>query len=148
MAITLDEITGIIIETSIKIQNELGTGLYESVYQRVLPAALARRGLKVEVERSVPFEFEGMWFDQGFKADLVVEDRVLVEMKSAERLHPAHHRQTLTYLRLLDLRVGLLINFAAYPLKNGIHRIVNQYVPDGTSPLAINKVALPDLPPE
>ena len=135
MARDVDEITGIIIESSIRIHQFLGPGLLESVYKDVLPRDLRRRGLRVEQERIVPFEFEGMRFNQGLKVDVLVEDEVVVELKSVERLAPVHFKQTLTYLRLLDKRVGLLITFGQATLKEGLHRIVNRYVRSAASPL-------------
>ena len=142
MALELDEITGITIDTSLDIHRTLGPGLLESVYQTVVPRALARRGLRVEANRAIPFEYDGLHFDQGLRVDLLVEGQVVVELKSIEKLAPVHHKQVLTYLRLLDLRVGLLINFGAATLKEGLHRIVNGYVPSGSSKLLINKSAL------
>ena len=115
----------LIIEASIAIHEKLGPGLLESVYQAVLPQALARRGLLVEAQRNVPFEFEGMRFQQGLTVDLLVDGQVVVELKSVEKLAPVHFKQVVTYLRLLDLRVGLLVNFGGATLKEGLHRIVN-----------------------
>ncbi len=96
------------------------------VYEAVLARELERRGLKVERQRPVPIRFEGMCFDEGFRADLIVEGSVLVELKSVEQLARVHSKQVLTYLRLLDYRLGLLINFGAPIIKDGIYRIVNR----------------------
>ena len=109
---------------------------------------LERRGLRVDRQRTIAFQFDGLEFDEGLCPDLIVEDQVVVELKSVERLAPVHHKQTLTYLRLLDLRVGLLINFGAALLKQGIHRIVNKYEPDRSSRLAVNQPNLQKMPSE
>jgi iron complex transport system substrate-binding protein len=135
----LDTITGLVIEESIRIHRELGPGLLESVYEVVLGRALQRRGLQVERQKVVRFEYDGMVFDEGLKVDLLVEGCVVVELKSVERLAPVHAKQTLTYIRLMNLRVGLLINFGGETLKEGLKRIVNQLAPEQSSVLRINR---------
>jgi len=135
----LDEITGIIIDSAIKIHRELGPGLLESVYETVLARALERGGLKVERQKAVDFEYDGLLFQEGLHLDLLVDDRVVVELKSAEQLTLAHNKQVLTYLRLMHLPVGLLINFGASTLKEGLRRIVNNYVPSPSSHLRVNQ---------
>ena len=132
---SLDDITGAIVDAAFKLHVALGPGLLESVYQAILASDLERRGLMVEQQRSVPFEFEGMKFSQGLSVDLLVAGSIVVELKSQEKLAPVHFKQVLTYLRLLDLPVGLLINFGAATLKEGLHRIVNNY--DPTQPTKI-----------
>jgi iron complex transport system substrate-binding protein len=133
MTRTFDEITGEIIEAAIRIHEGLGPGLLESVYQSVLARELERRGMFVQANRSVPFQFNGMTFNNGLCIDLLIEQRVIVELKSVEKLNPVHFKQLLTYLRLLDLRVGLLINFGCATLKEGLHRVVNGYSDPPTS---------------
>lgn len=135
----IDEITGLIIDASIKIHKELGPGLLESVYESVLERALQKRGLYVERQRTVRFEYDGMTFDEGLRVDLLVERRVIVELKSVENLAPVHSKQVLTYLRLMNLSVGLLINFGAATLKEGLHRIVIHLQADESSPLRVNR---------
>jgi GxxExxY protein len=125
----IDEITGAIVDTAYKIHTRLGCGLLESVYEAVLAKALEQRGFTVERQKPVPIEFDGLRFDEGFRLDLLVDGRVVVELKSLERIAPVHAKQVLTYLRLLDQRVGLLINFGAPTLKEGLRRIVNNYQP-------------------
>src|ERR1043165_3482965 len=122
----LDDITGAIIDAAIKIHRDLGPGLLESVYEVILAKALEKRGLRVQ--RQVPFRFhyDGVVFEEGFRIDLLVEERVIVELKSIEALVPVHGKIVLTYLRLMNLQVGLLINFGEEVLKDGIHRIVNK----------------------
>jgi iron complex transport system substrate-binding protein len=138
----LDDLTGAIVDSAVKLHTRLGPGLLESVYETLLSKDLERRGLRVDRQRKIAFQFDGLQFDEGLCVDLIVEDQVVVELKSVERLAPVHHKQALTYLRVLDLRVGLLINFGAALLKHGIHRIVNKYEPDGSSRLAVNQPTL------
>lgn len=121
----LDEITGGIVDAALKIHIDLGPGLLESVYEVVLARALEKRGLRVERQKVVRFEYDGIVFEEGFRTDLLVDSRVIIEIKSIENLAPVHSKQTLTYLRLLNLQVGLLINFGAPTLKDGPRRIIN-----------------------
>ncbi|NLY02142.1 MAG: GxxExxY protein [Rhodopirellula sp.] len=125
----IDDITGEIVDAAFKLHTGLGPGLLESVYETVLARDLDRRGLKVERQKLVSFEYEGMRFDEGLRLDLLVEEQVIVELKSVEKLSPVHSKQLLTYLRLMHLPVGLLINFGAATLKEGLQRIVNNYIP-------------------
>ena len=122
----LNSISGTIVDAAFHIHSTLGPGLLESVYEVVLAHELEKRGLKVEQQKPVPIEFEGIRFDEGFRADLIVEDCIIVELKSVEELSRVHSKQLLTYLRLLDYRLGLLINFGAPVIKEGIRRIVNR----------------------
>lgn len=121
----INTVTGLIIETAIDIHRRLGPGLLESVYLAVLTHELRKHGLAVEAEVPIPVSWDGVRLDAGFRADLIVEGLVLVELKSVEAVAPVHKKQVLTYLRLADKRVGLLINFGAELLKHGITRIVN-----------------------
>ncbi|HZG42282.1 MAG TPA: GxxExxY protein [Longimicrobium sp.] len=125
-----DRLTGEIVDAAYRIHTKLGPGLLESVYEAVLARTLEQRGLKVERQKPVTIEFDGLRFDEGFRIDLLVDDRVVVELKSVEHLAPVHSKQLLTYIRLLDLRVGLLINFGAATLKEGVRRVVNAYSPE------------------
>lgn len=122
----LNSISGAIVDAAFHIHRTLGPGLLESVYEVVLAHELEKRGLKVERQKPVPIQFEGIRFDEGFRADLIVEKCVIVELKSVEELSRVHTKQLLTYLRLLDYRLGLLINFGAPVIKDGIRRIVNR----------------------
>lgn len=119
----LDEITGAVVDSALKIHRDFGPGLLESVYEAVWAKELARRGSEVKRRLPIRFEYDGMIFEEGFRADLLVEDRVLVELKSVEKLAPVHSKQVLTYLRLMNLPVSLLINFGATTLKEDLHRI-------------------------
>lgn len=121
----INQITGVVVDAAYKLHSSLGPGLIESAYRLALSADLTRRGLQVEQEKQVSFEYEGLTIANGFRVDLLVEGLVVVELKSLERLAPVHRRQILTYLRLLDLPIGLLINFGAASMNDGLHRIVN-----------------------
>ena len=135
----LDDITGAIVDAALKIHMELGLGLLESVYEVVLARALEKRGFRVERQKVIRFEYDGMVFEEGFRTNFLVEGRVVVELKSVEKLAPVHSKQVLTYLRLMNLPVGLLINFGAATLKEGLHRIVNN-LPTSASPrLRVNQ---------
>jgi GxxExxY protein len=125
----IDDITGQVVDAAFKLHTWLGPGLLESVYELVLARELERRGLRLEKQKSVSFEFDGLQFDDAFRVDLLVEECVVVELKSVETLAPVHSKQLLTYLRLLNLPVGLLLNFGAATMKEGLHRIVNNYKP-------------------
>ena len=135
----LDNITGAVIDAALKIHRELGPGLLESVYEVVLARDVERRGFRVERQRPVRIEYDGLVFEEGFRADLVVEGRVVVEIKSVERLAPVHSKQLLTYLRLMRLEVGLLINFGNATLKEGLHRVVNGLSPSASPRLRVNR---------
>jgi GxxExxY protein len=124
----INDITGAIIEMAIDIHRRLGPGLLETVYRKILAYELRKRRFEVLEEWPIPLVWEGMPPEIGFRADLVVNSVVLVELKSVEKVSPAHKKTLLTYLRLPDKRVGLLINFGEEVLKNGIHRIANNYV--------------------
>ncbi|MBB4637956.1 GxxExxY protein [Longimicrobium terrae] len=135
----IDQITGRIVSAAYKLHTDLGPGMLESVYEVVLERFLEDRGLRVERQKRMPFRFAGMDFDEGFRADMLVEGRVLVELKSIEALAPVHKKQVLTYLRLLNLPVGLLINFGAPRMNEGLRRIVNDHVPSAQSALRVNR---------
>lgn len=130
----INDITGAIVRTSIEIHRKLGPGLLESVYLYVLAHELRKQGFKVRTEVAMPVIWDGVQLEVGFRADLVVEDLVIVELKSQEAIAPVHKKQVLTYLRLADFTVGLLINFGVEMLKDGgIHRIVNGYTEEASS---------------
>lgn len=123
----INRITGLIIEEAIELHRDLGPGLLESVYEVLLCKRLQDRGLKVEVQVQVPLVYQGMHFPVGFRLDMLVQDRVVVELKSVELLHPVAFKKLTTYLRLTEKEVGLIINFGEPILKNGLHRVVNNY---------------------
>lgn len=121
----LNLITGQIVNAAYLIHRQLGPGLFETVYEATLFHELNKRGLRVDRQKPIPIRYGDTSFDEGFRADLVVDDKVIVELKSVEKVLPVHKRQLLTYLRLGEMRVGLLINFGENLIKDGIHRIVN-----------------------
>jgi GxxExxY protein len=125
-----------IVDAAFRIHTTLGPGLLESVYQTVLAYELGRRGLRAVSQQPIPVVYDGIRIETGFRADLIVEDKVIVEIKSVELLAPVHRKQLLTYLRLADKRLGLLINFHVALNKDGITRIVNGLEDDdhATSP--------------
>jgi GxxExxY protein len=123
----LDRITGDILNLAVRLHQKLGPGLLESVYETVLATKLIDCGYRVERQKPVDIDFEGSHFPAAFRIDLQVADRVLVEIKSIERLAPVHAKQLLTYLRLTHQPVGLLINFGGATLKEGFKRLVNDY---------------------
>lgn len=137
----VDEITGVVVDAALQVHRALGPGLLESVYETALAHELTKRGLKVERQKIVRFEYDGIVFEDGLRLDLLVDERVVVELKSVELLLPVHSKQVLTYLRLLHQPVGLLINFGSATLKEGIHRIVNQYKASAFPRLRVNKPA-------
>ena len=122
-----NEITGTIIDVCIDIHRKLGPGLLESVYQVVLAHELRKRGLAVETEVGVPVEWDGVKLDLGFRADLIVEGQVIIELKSVKKTTPVHRKQVLTYLKVTGLSVGLLLNFGEALMKDGVYRLVNQF---------------------
>lgn len=124
---TENEIAKVIVDAAFKIHTALGPGLLESVYEVVLAKELERRGLRVERQKPVKIVFDGMTFDEGYRMDLLVNDLVVVEVKSVENMVPVHKKQLLTHLRLADKRLGLLINFGAALIKDGIARVVNGF---------------------
>ncbi|MFA4945565.1 MAG: GxxExxY protein [Lentisphaeria bacterium] len=126
----INEISGTIVESAYQIHRELGPGLLESVYEIVLADLLRKRGLAVERQMPIPIRFDGKLFDEGFRADLIVEKQVIVEIKSVEQLARVHKKQLLTYLKLAGLPVGLLINFSGEWLKDNIERLVIAGAPD------------------
>ena len=135
----LDDVTGVIIDASMQIHRDLGPGLLESVYETLLACELQRRGMHVERQCLIGFSYKGVAIDNAFRADLLVQGVVIVEVKSLERLAPVHPRQLLTYLRLTNLRVGLLLNFGGETMKEGLKRVVNDFVPSSAPRLRINQ---------
>lgn len=122
---TENELSKIIVNTCYNIHVELGPGLFESVYEEILFHELSKKGLKVERQKAVPVFWKKLKMEIGFRADLIVENKVIIEIKSVETIAPVHKKQLLTYLRLTDLKLGLLINFNETLIKDGISRIVN-----------------------
>ena len=122
---TENEVAKQIVDVAFKIHTTFGPGLLESVYETIMAYELQKRGLRVRRQQAIPVVYEDVKMDLGFRADLIVEDKVVVEIKSVEAIAPVHKKQLLTYLRLTDKRLGLLINFNVELIKNGITRVVN-----------------------
>ena len=127
--IAIDELSSIVLEEAIAIHKEFGPGLFESVYESVLAGRLRRRGLVVERQVQVKAVFDGETYDPAFKIDMLVDERLVIEIKAVEALSKAHAKQLLTYLRLLKQPVGLLLNFSGETMRDGIRRVVNDYKP-------------------
>lgn len=138
----LDDITSEIVDSAYKIHTGLGPGLLETVYELVLARDPVRRGLQIERQKPISFDFDGLSFTDCFRLDLLVESLVVVEIKSIERPQPVHPKQVLTYLRLMNLPVGLLINFGMPTLKAGLTRIVNGLTSSASSRLRVNQSLL------
>ncbi|HKG47038.1 MAG TPA: GxxExxY protein [Pyrinomonadaceae bacterium] len=122
---TENDIATVILDAAFKIHRTLGPGLLESVYQATLDFELQKRGLRVVQQVGLPVYYEEIKLELGFRVDLIVADKVIIEIKSVEALAPVHRKQLLTYLRLMKLRLGLLLNFNVELMKNGIQRVVN-----------------------
>ncbi len=122
---TENEISNIIIGSAIEVHKKLGPGLLESAYQKCLFFELVERGLSVEMEKPMPIVYKEVKLDHGYRIDLLVENKVVVELKTVEAFTPVHTAQVLTYLKLGEYKLGLLINFHVELLKNGIKRIIN-----------------------
>jgi len=120
-----NEIGTIIVDTAIDLHRRLGPGLLESVYEVIFMKFLAKKGLSVQRQVSIPIEFDGECFDEGFRVDLFVQGKVIIELKSVEKINPAHKKQLLTYLKLTNTKVGYIINFGAELMKEGIFRVIN-----------------------
>ncbi len=120
-----NEIATAIVDTCFKIHTTLGAGLFESVYEEILFYELQQRGLEVTRQKAIPVIWKELKMEIGFRADLIINNKVIIEIKSVEHILPVHKKQLLTYLKLTDLKLGLLVNFNEALIKNGITRIVN-----------------------
>ena len=125
----LEEIGKTVIDCGYKLHIEAGPGLLETVYEAVLAKMLEERGLSVQRQVSIPIELMGMSFEEGFRADLIINAKFIIELKSLEKLLPVHSKQLLTYLKLRKSSLGLLINFGSATFKEGVKRIVNNHNP-------------------
>ena len=122
---TENEIAKIIVNTAYNIHVKLGPGLLESVYEEIMCFELKNQGLKIEAQKGIPVYWNDVKMNIGFRADIIVENKVIIELKSVEKIAPVHPKQLLTYLKITELKLGLLINFNEKLIKNGITRIVN-----------------------
>lgn len=137
----VEELSAIVVDCAYKLHVEIGPALLESVYEVVLAKMLDQRGLQVRRQVPVPIQILGLKFDEGFRADLIVDESLLVELKSVENLAPVHTKQVLTYLRLLKMPLGLLINFGAATFKEGVKRVVDNRQDFASSRLRVNQSA-------
>jgi GxxExxY protein len=125
VTVTENEIAKHVVDAAFRIHTTLGPGLFESVYEAVMAQELSRRGLQFVRQQPLPVVWENLHLEAGFRVDLIVENKVIVEIKSVEPIAPVHRKQLLTYLRLANKRLGILINFDVDLIKNGIARVVN-----------------------
>ena len=125
MQANLEDLASVVVDCGYRLHRDLGPGLLESAYEAIMADQLVRRGVRVERQKPIPIRYDGLALAEGFRADLLLEGRLLVEFKSVERLSPLHSKQVLTYLRLLDLPLGLLVNFGGATFKEGVRRIAN-----------------------
>lgn len=137
--LNVEQISAIVVDVAFHIHKDLGPGLLETVYEVVLARALERRGLKVERQKPVTFEYDGMHFEEGLRVELLINGIFLVELKSVEAFAPVHPKQLRTYLRLMHLPLGLLINFGAATFKEGVKRVVNNHTQFTSSRLRVNQ---------
>jgi GxxExxY protein len=129
----IDEITREVIGLAMRVHTALGPGLFESVYETVLAGKLSEAGFAVDRQLPIDIEFEGTRFENAFKIDLLIDKRLIIEIKSVDNVSPLHAKQLLTYLRLKNLPVGLVINFGCLSLKDGIRRVVNNHIDSANS---------------
>ncbi len=125
----VEELATKAIHAAFQIHRGLGPGLLESVYERILASKLKQLGLKVRVQEPIDFQFDGLQFKNGFRVDLLINDQLIIEVKSVEALLPVHSKQVFTYLKLMGLPLGLLINFSGASFKDGCKRILHGYSP-------------------
>jgi GxxExxY protein len=137
--VEIEALAAIAIDCGLKVHQKLGPGLLESAYETVLAHKLCERGLGVQTQVSVPIVVDGLIIDPGFRADIVVEGKLLIEIKSVERLVPVHGKQVLTYLRFMELPLGLLMNFSGATFREGLKRVVNSHVDTRGSTLGIHQ---------
>ncbi len=123
----IEELASIAVDCGFHLHKNLGPGLLESVYEAILFDQLVRRGLDVQRQAPIPIRYDGVELPEGFRTDLLIEGKLLIELKSVERLSPLHGKQVLTYLRLLNLPLGLLINFGGETFKEGVRRVANNH---------------------
>jgi len=135
----VEEMASIVVDTALQLHRDLGPGLLESVYEALLAKMLEERGLRVERQKPVPIMYQGIEINEGFRLDLLVDKHLVVELKSVENIHPVHPKQLLTYLRLMNLPLGLLINFGSPLLKDGIQRVVNKHTNFASSRLRVHQ---------
>ena len=127
---TENKIGKVVVDCAVRLHMELGPGLLETVYEVLLAHLLQEAGLKVERQVSIPIEFRGIRFEEGFRADMIVGDKVILELKSVESISKVHKKQVLTYLKLTDMKLGYLLNFGEELMRDGISRVINGNIPN------------------
>jgi GxxExxY protein len=127
---SINDISGLIVDAAFRVHVAVGPGLFESVYEALMEHELKKLGLRVERQVMVPLEYEGLRFDEAFRADMIVDERIIVELKFVVEVHSIYKKQLLTYLKLTGLSLGLLINFGADRIKDGVFRVANQLKED------------------
>lgn len=120
-----NELSGIIVNLCYRIHTKLGPGLFESVYDEILAYELIKNELEIKRQQAIPVIYDGKKMNLGFRADIIVQNKVIIEIKSVETIAPVHQKQLLTYLKITDLKLGLLVNFNEALIKDGIQRVVN-----------------------
>ena len=135
----LEEISGDVLDCAVQLHRDLGPGLLESVYEAILTAMLEEKGYRIETQRSVEIRYKNLVIPSVLRVDMLVDSALLVELKSVEQILPVHAKQVKTYLRLMDLTSGLLINFGGETIKGNVRRIVNGYVPSASPRLRVNQ---------
>jgi len=133
----VEELARIAVDIGLELHMEIGPGLLESVYEALLAASLGRRGIKVDRQKPIAVRYAGLVFAEGFRADLMLEDRLVIEVKSVDRLAAVHSKQLLTYLRLSNLPLGVLMNFGGATFREGLKRVVNQHTDFASSRLRV-----------
>jgi GxxExxY protein len=123
----MEDLISCVLDTAMGVHVDVGPGLFETVYEQLLANRLLKLGLRVEPQKAAGAQIDGLDFAEAFRIDILVESRLLIELKSIDRLSPVHTRQTLTYLRLMNLPIGLLVNFGAITLKGNFRRVANNY---------------------
>jgi GxxExxY protein len=124
--VEINKISGEVVYAALRIHRALGPGLFESVYEAILARDLERAGLEVKRQKTFPLTFEGMVFEEAFRADLIIDNKLIVEVKSVPVIAAVHEKQLWSYMKILDLRLGLLLNFGGALMKDGIKRLVNR----------------------
>ena len=133
-----NDITGDVLDAAIKIHRRFGPGMLESIYEQLLEAELARRGHKVERQKSVSFEYDGMLLENAFRVDLLIDDVVVVELKATEQMKPVFAKQVKTYLVAMNLQVGVVLNFGMATIKEGFIRVVNGFKDNNSQRLCLS----------
>jgi GxxExxY protein len=137
--VDVEQLSAIAVDCGLKVHRELGPGMVESAYEAVLAHLLTKQGLSVERQKVIPIIYDGLVVDQGFRADLIIENTLLIELKTVERLSLLHARQVKTYLKFTGITVGLLMNFSCEKFTDGLKRIVNNHRDTANSRLRINQ---------